>query len=276
MGTNGEQGAQFLSDMNDRASLRVNCEEKQEEFKKLIADLRETAEYVGDNNYELPIMLYDNLLAAADALEVMMALKQNDESAVDTRVRIIQKLTEIQSTTAAALDRACELIASVGSCAKGKGENPDCEFHGGQVCPSCIKSHLLADVQNEKTEMQEKVSKPKIHRFRIKSNVTPGDLENLGVRKGGVFVNPSAEWVYFMHLSDDVTLNIAFPKDLASWNDFDFVLLLDEDFGQPFTPFYRYLNEGRKHTSGPNEYLKNIIQQYNAAMEAIPFFEELL
>lgn len=26
MGTNGEQGAQFLSDINDRASLRVNCE----------------------------------------------------------------------------------------------------------------------------------------------------------------------------------------------------------------------------------------------------------
>lgn len=261
-----------------KSSLKVSglSEEKQGEFKKLITDLRETAEYVGDNNYELPIMLYDNLLAAADALEVMMALKQNDESAVDTRVRIIQKLTEIQSTTAAALDRACELIASIGSCAHGKGENLDCEFRGEQVCPSCIKSHLLTDVQNEKTEMQEKASKPKIHRFRIKSNVTQGDLENLGVRKGGVFVNSSAEWVYFMHLSDDVTLNIAFPKDLASWNDFDFVLLLDEDFGQPFTPFYRYLNEGKKHTSGPNEYLKNIIQQYNAAMEAIPFFEELL
>lgn len=38
-------------------------------YEKLIEELRETAEYIGPNNYELPIMLYDNLLKAADAIE---------------------------------------------------------------------------------------------------------------------------------------------------------------------------------------------------------------
>ena len=38
-------------------------------YDELIASLREYAEYIGPNNYELPIMMYDHLTQAADVIE---------------------------------------------------------------------------------------------------------------------------------------------------------------------------------------------------------------
>lgn len=41
-------------------------------YTDLAAELREDAEYIGPNNYELPIMLYDHLLQAADVIEELI------------------------------------------------------------------------------------------------------------------------------------------------------------------------------------------------------------
>ena len=61
-------------------------------------------------------------------------------------------------------------------------------------------------------------------------------------------------------------MNIAFPDDLSEWNDFDFVLVLDEEFGQPYTPFYG----AKKHF----EFLDRVIKRYNAIMTSMTLFEE--
>ena len=42
-------------------------------YTELVKSLREYAEYIGPNNYELPIMLYDHLLQAADAIETLVS-----------------------------------------------------------------------------------------------------------------------------------------------------------------------------------------------------------
>ncbi len=85
------------------------------EYDKLVADLRENAEWVGDNNYEVPIMLYDNLLAAANAIEKLKSLAENGASAVDTGKRlssVVALAGQMATENEDALEAACSWIAS--------------------------------------------------------------------------------------------------------------------------------------------------------------------
>lgn len=49
------------------------------DYEKLIADLREMSEWIGPDNYELPITLYDRLVEAADAIEELAGFIQEAE-----------------------------------------------------------------------------------------------------------------------------------------------------------------------------------------------------
>lgn len=42
------------------------------DYEKLIFDLREMAEWIGPDNYELPITIYDRIVEAADAVEELL------------------------------------------------------------------------------------------------------------------------------------------------------------------------------------------------------------
>lgn len=42
------------------------------DYKELVSDLREMSEWVGPDNFELPITLYDKLVEAADAIEELL------------------------------------------------------------------------------------------------------------------------------------------------------------------------------------------------------------
>lgn len=58
--------------------------------------------------------------------------------------------------------------------------------------------------------------------------------------------------------------------DNENWNDFDNVIILDEEFDQPYTPFYHHFGEE------VDEFpvLENLIEQYNEYMKSLPFLEE--
>lgn len=70
-----------------------------------------------------------------------------------------------------------------------------------------------------------------------------------------------------------ITLNVVFPEDLSQWNDYDYILVMDEDFGQPYTPFYNQYNEKIDEREKP--FLGLVIRAYNEIMESLPYLEEI-
>ena len=106
----------------------------------------------------------------------------------------------------------------------------------------------------------------KITRFRIK----PGAVMPDDAREGGSWINPGA--THFISKTFPFpdagyfSVNIAFCGGLEGWDDFDNVLVLDEDFGQPYTPFY---NTEYK-LCDPFPCLKYVIDTYNHYMKNLP------
>ena len=92
----------------------------------------------------------------------------------------------------------------------------------------------------------------KVKRFKLKEGrPTQEDFERYGFREGGSWIIKDAKWFCdkFIRKEDkhyyrdyETSFNMAFQEDLSKFNDFDNVLVLDEEFGQPYTPFYDYLN----------------------------------
>ncbi len=61
----------------------------------LVKALEEDSEWVGDNNYEVPITLYDHLLMAAEAIRLLSELAENGESSMQTSAAMGKKLDEL-------------------------------------------------------------------------------------------------------------------------------------------------------------------------------------
>ena len=113
----------------------------------------------------------------------------------------------------------------------------------------------------------------KIARFRMRPNVTLKNLKCL--REGGSWIHKDATRFMLIDIYDkyDITLNIGFPEDLSKWDDFNYVLVLDEEFGQPYTPFYAYMDGTWQKRESP--VLNQIIKNYNEEMRNLPFLEEI-
>lgn len=116
----------------------------------------------------------------------------------------------------------------------------------------------------------------KIKHYKLKQDLKREELINFGAREGGSWVAKDAE----LFISESVCFNnfefdidIAFPNNLKKWNDFDYVLVLDSDFCQPYTPFYGD-NYGKNITNFKS--LENVIKQYNEYLDKLPFLEEVL
>lgn len=76
--------------------------------------------------------------------------------------------------------------------------------------------------------------------------------------------------IYIKKYQFEFSINIGFKDDITDWNDFDNVLLIDEDFCQPYTPFYE--NWDKKVSDFP--VLEECIRSYNNFMDSLPFFVE--
>lgn len=117
----------------------------------------------------------------------------------------------------------------------------------------------------------------KIKRFKLKDNITKDDLIALKFRNGGSWIKEDAELFlsrYFKYGKYDFeySIDIAFSSDINDWNDFDNVLVMDEDFGQPYTPFYGD-NYGKDINNFP--VLEMVINKYNQFMSSLGIFEEI-
>lgn len=115
----------------------------------------------------------------------------------------------------------------------------------------------------------------KIKRFKLKDNTTVDDLVKAGFRDGGTWIHKEAKRfksypieIKTDHYLDEFSVNIAFGDDLSVWNDYDWILVLDEMFGQPYNPFYQHYEDRVTDFRA----LEAVIERYNQIMCQIPFF----
>lgn len=113
----------------------------------------------------------------------------------------------------------------------------------------------------------------KIKRFKLRDGVTMNSIRatHKDIREGGAYMTPDSEWFLCKTLHEEIEANICFPHDLSRWNDFDHIILIDEDFGQPYEPFYGQ-NYGREINDFP--FLEDVIESYNAWLSSLDFLEE--
>ena len=116
----------------------------------------------------------------------------------------------------------------------------------------------------------------KIKRFKLKDGITKDDLVTLGFKSGGTWVHKDAKLFIckefrYKKFDFDYSISIAFGPDLNDWNDFDNVLILDEAYCQPYTPFY-----GDNYGKDINDFpvLESVIVNYNDFMSGLGIFEE--
>lgn len=113
----------------------------------------------------------------------------------------------------------------------------------------------------------------KIKRYSIRDETTIEDIKAAGGRDGGTWVNKKSKMFLSKHCEYKPThfefsIDIAFNDDLTDWNDWDYVLVLDEDFCQPYTPFYGD-NFGAEISNFPT--LEYCVEKYNEFMDSLPF-----
>ena len=117
----------------------------------------------------------------------------------------------------------------------------------------------------------------KIKRYKLKRNITKEKLVALGFKSGGSWIKKDAELFLskcFLYKDThfEYSIGIAFSSNINDWNDFDNLLILDEDFCQPYTPFYGD-NYGKDIIDFPT--LENVITNYNNFMDSLGILEEV-
>ena len=119
--------------------------------------------------------------------------------------------------------------------------------------------------------MAKKKPEPmRIRRYCLRDNADISDTEESPYLS---FIHNDAVRSVRKWLGNDIIVYVGFPEDLSKWNDFDYVLVLDDAFGQPYTPFYNCFGDT---VTDPFPVLRNVINAYNEFMSSLPYLEEIL
>ena len=114
--------------------------------------------------------------------------------------------------------------------------------------------------------------------YKLKYTPTEEQLiKEFRAKNGGCWINKKSNLYiskFFRHpkYHFEFSINICFKEDISDWNDFDNVLVLDEDFLQPYTPFYG--NNYKKEISN-HPCLEHCIEKYNEFMDSFDFLCEV-
>lgn len=106
-----------------------------------------------------------------------------------------------------------------------------------------------------------------IKRYELKDGVTQNDIQNSGLKYtvNGITAKPGIPRYYcFKHLCSAIELHIEIiigEDGSLIFDDFKSVYVLDEDFCQPYGPFYN------DKLDAP--VLNNVIKRYNAEMDKL-------
>jgi len=112
-----------------------------------------------------------------------------------------------------------------------------------------------------------------MNRYKLRPGTTTEDIKQERFREGGSWINKNSVLCKSITLIEDsIVLDIGFHT-AEDWNDFDYVLVLDDDFLQPYTPFY---GDNYGKTIDNFEYLQRVIQRYNDEMDKLSFLERVI
>ena len=113
--------------------------------------------------------------------------------------------------------------------------------------------------------------------YKLKYTPTEEQLIDAHAKLGGIWINKESVFCIskFFRLPKydfEFSIDICFKEDISDWNDFDNVLVLDEDFGQPYIPFY---GENYKKEISSFPCLEYCIEKYNEFMDSFDFLCEV-
>lgn len=113
----------------------------------------------------------------------------------------------------------------------------------------------------------------KINTYKLKEGITKEDLDKLGWREGSWQRQyKDVECISkFIPLNKDIEMSIVIKTNPIEFDDYDDILVLDDMFCQPYTPFYDEDNYKEDVTNFP--FLEKVINKYNQAMELQGIFE---
>lgn len=114
-----------------------------------------------------------------------------------------------------------------------------------------------------------------IKRFRMKPGLEKWWLKNVPIEGEASWIHPKATRFISYRLDInglEIDVDIGFPENLSEWDDFEYIIVMDDDFCQPYGPFYTKLDnpdwEG-------NDFLSILIEEYNNLLSNLPFLEEI-
>ena len=120
---------------------------------------------------------------------------------------------------------------------------------------------------------------PYIKRFRMKPAITIEELIHYGFKKGGSWLNSNAEYYLPYNINKNgnrFSIEIGIPFNLNEWNDCDFIMVIDDAFLQPYTPFHNVRCEQCKGKQSANFHtLDWVIKEYNNYLSSLDFLEEI-
>lgn len=106
----------------------------------------------------------------------------------------------------------------------------------------------------------------KIKHYKLRDGIAKEDLEAAGFHSGSWQRKDDHEWMSMWRpLYDEIEIDIDVDLTTREWDDFENVLVMDDDFGQPYTPFYNYLN-GKTNLF---QILEHVVDAYNNFMDTL-------
>mgnify|MGYP006920937008 FL=1 len=120
-----------------------------------------------------------------------------------------------------------------------------------------------------------KIIKP--HRYEINPSLSVLNLLDAGFKQGYWLASSEPDYVedhwysknYMLESKGEIEMTIAIDiTRLSEWNDFDGIEVIDEDFGQPYQPFYEYREKRGKHLiAGQFPFLERVYRTYDKEMD---------
>ena len=112
----------------------------------------------------------------------------------------------------------------------------------------------------------------RMKRYKLRDGINSHDLAKLGFKDGSWLEENKNRLVMSkrIRLVGRIELNIIIPME-DEFDDFKDILVLDDEFCQPYTPFY-----GKNYGAEIEhfKFLETVIDHYNQAMGTLGIFEE--
>jgi len=100
-----------------------------------------------------------------------------------------------------------------------------------------------------------------VKRYELVENITKEDLLKAGFKEGGwdsYILNPKVSYSCVLYEDIELHIEISTSSKRIRFNDYNNVLVFDDEIGQPYFPFYKGIE---------TEYIHKVIEKYNQKMD---------